>query len=584
MNTQSLQEMFPEVYRDFYSRNPIVLSWCYVFPWWPMWWKHISHSIRVKSKIPLKCYVWFNKNSSWKITFWLCDFYDISNKNFIRQDFSIVVKEFKWVCDILDSFLTDNDIVDWCEISVLSETSRWHSFGLSWTLFAVLVSWLFEIFGLINFNKYSDYTELLNSEIINDIFKISLSLELKSRYWNTIWQNILSTLSNYREPTVLISEMYWNEIKNEEISNIFRKHILLMSSVENYVTKDISLDFWMIFPWISWDTKQVEQYKVADKNLLNDYKISFSDFLNNFNLNNKKIYLKDFVDSNIDIYNHIADTIWILNFKTVYLFQKMAKSWYRDDIIDDFIYHVNQYRYALSLLENQNSFAEDFIFYFRKNRSHSDEKIWIMPTASGKIWWWYVIVTKLWLSRNTLEKTISDLRYLYPNIEVEYSSFIDWSTNDWIILEQSINKWIFSQYINRNLYVYSDNLWINYFWNYEEIFVKETNWVLLDTISNKIYIYWKKLTSKDIHSQNATIEILSILLNNLWKNISNHDLPLSSYSKNKNEMVWKIVIPFLKLIENNFNIKLDFECKWWITDFYLKLEKIDIKIWKISRI
>ncbi|MDP2090170.1 MAG: hypothetical protein Q8K30_01110 [Candidatus Gracilibacteria bacterium] len=584
MNTQSLQEMFPEVYRDFYSRNPIVLSGCYVFPWGPMGGKHISHSIRVKSKIPLKCYVGFNKNSSGKITFGLCDFYDISNKNFIRQDFSIVVKEFKGVCDILDSFLTDNDIVDGCEISVLSETSRGHSFGLSGTLFAVLVSGLFEIFGLINFNKYSDYTELLNSEIINDIFKISLSLELKSRYGNTIGQNILSTLSNYREPTVLISEMYGNEIKNEEISNIFRKHILLMSSVENYVTKDISLDFGMIFPGISGDTKQVEQYKVADKNLLNDYKISFSDFLNNFNLNNKKIYLKDFVDSNIDIYNHIADTIGILNFKTVYLFQKMAKSGYRDDIIDDFIYHVNQYRYALSLLENQNSFAEDFIFYFRKNRSHSDEKIGIMPTASGKIGGGYVIVTKLGLSRNTLEKTISDLRYLYPNIEVEYSSFIDGSTNDGIILEQSINKGIFSQYINRNLYVYSDNLGINYFGNYEEIFVKETNGVLLDTISNKIYIYGKKLTSKDIHSQNATIEILSILLNNLGKNISNHDLPLSSYSKNKNEMVGKIVIPFLKLIENNFNIKLDFECKGGITDFYLKLEKIDIKIGKISRI
>lgn len=584
MNTQSLQEMFPEVYRDFYSRNNLVVSWCYVFPWWPMWWKHISHSVRVKSKIPIKCYVWLNKNTSWKVTFWICDFFEISNKNFVRHNFNSVIKEYTWVSSILDSFLNDKKIINWCEISILSETSRWHSFWLSGTLFAVLVSWLFELFNLIDFNEYSDYNKFIDSEIYNEIFNLALSLELKSRYWNTIWQNILSTLSNYREPSILISEMYWKDITNYELSNIFRKHIPLMSSVENYITKDIPFDFWMIFPWISWDTKQVEQYKVADKNLLNNYKINFSDFLSNFDLNGKNIYLKEFVDNNIDIYNHIADTVWILNLKTVNLFQNMAKLWYRDDIIDDFIYHINQYRYALSLLENQSSFADDFVFYFRKNRSHFDEKIWIMPTASGKIWWWYVIVTKLWLSRNTLEKTISDLRYLYPNIEVEYSSYLDWNSNDWIILEQSVNNWLYSKYINKNLYLYFDNFWINYIWTFNDILEKETEWLILDTLQNKIYLNWEKLTSKDIHSQNATIEVLLILLKNVWKEISNKNFPISSYTKNKNEMFWKIILPFLKLIENNLNIKLELECKWWITDFYLKLEKVNLKIGVIKRI
>jgi len=33
MNTESLQSNFPEVYRDFFARNDLVVSGCFVLPW-----------------------------------------------------------------------------------------------------------------------------------------------------------------------------------------------------------------------------------------------------------------------------------------------------------------------------------------------------------------------------------------------------------------------------------------------------------------------------------------------------------------------------------------------------------------------
>lgn len=80
-------------------------------------------------------------------------------------------------------------------------------------------------------------------------------------------------------------------------------------------------------------------------------------------------------------------------------------------------------------------------------------------------------------------------------------------------------------------------------------------------INNKIYINGRKLTSEDLHSQTGTVDILKILMENIGKDISNKELPVSSYSKNKNDMLGKIVIPLIELIEKETGKKLPLICK-----------------------
>lgn len=50
-------------------------------------------------------------------------------------------------------------------------------------------------------------------------------------------------------------------------------------------------------------------------------------------------------------------------------------------------------------------------------------------------------------------------------------------------------------------------------------------------------------------------------MENIGKDISNKDLPVSSYSKNKNDMLGKIVIPLIELIERETGKKLPLICK-----------------------
>jgi len=85
--------------------------------------------------------------------------------------------------------------------------------------------------------------------------------------------------------------------------------------------------------------------------------------------------------------------------------------------------------------------------------------------------------------------------------------------------------------------------------------------ILLDMINNKMYIHGRKLTSSDLHSQTATVDILKILIENIGKDIPNTMFGSSSYSKNKNDMQGKIIIPLIELINKEFGKKLPLVCK-----------------------
>lgn len=99
-----------------------------------------------------------------------------------------------------------------------------------------------------------------------------------------------------------------------------------------------------------------------------------------------------------------------------------------------------------------------------------------------------------------------------------------------------------------------------------------------------MYLDGKKLNSDDLKSQTTTINILGVLLDNIGKDIANKELEISSYSKNKNEMLGKIIIPLIEFLEKKTGKKLPLICKGSIYDFYIKLNPTDIPIHTITKI
>jgi len=118
----------------------------------------------------------------------------------------------------------------------------------------------------------------------------------------------------------------------------------------------------------------------------------------------------------------------------------------------------------------------------------------------------------------------------------------------------------------------------------EQMIEKSGKGIVLDMINNKLYINGQKLTSQDIHSQSATIEILKKLIENPGRDIANKEFPSSSYSKSKNEMLGKIVIPLLEIVEKKTGQKLPLICKGSMYEFYLKLNQTDLNIALIENV
>lgn len=583
MNNIDLQKNFPENYKVFFSRNDLVLSWCFTFPWWPSWIWERSNYITCKSKIPLKCYVWFKfKKETW-IIFKNVEFYNLVLKKFEIYPYDKINKEKEKITQFINIFLENNNFDKGIEIEFLSETSRWHSFWFTWTSSAIISLWLSLLTWNLDINYQQNYNDFILSEEFKNIEIFASKIAFISKYWNSIWQNIRHTLHNNKDP----SFFFWEKIKDltlEKIESIKTNFYKIWEKCwENLISTHIPFDYYMFFSWITTDSKQVVNYIKWNEKRYWDYSTFINDFiiwndfkwidtnLSKYTLNNNLVY--DLLTENINI-------LWI---KTIELFKKLFENWYDNNLIEDFIEHINNYKNAVSIIEKQSSFTDDFAYIFRKNKSNLEEQIWIMPAYSWKFWWWYVVITKPWISRNTIDKTINELKNIYPNVEIEYCSFIDWESSDGILVEQYISEWIYSNYVDTNKVLYKNNKWEIFLWEYNEILEKEKEWLLLDTIWNKIYFNWIKLTSKDIPSQNTTIEVLIKLIDNTEKDISNKELPVSSYTKNKNEMLGKIVIPLINFIEEKTKQKLPLVCKWSLNDFYIKIWKVNINIWVIKK-
>lgn len=585
MNTESLQNNFPEVYRDFFARNDLVVSWCFSFPWTPSWiWNRDSY-ISIKSKVPLKCYVWFKLHKNIQSNFKNITYYDITKKNFETISYSKINKEHVNLISFISKFLNENNFDWWVNIEILSETSRWHSFWFNWTSSAIIAWWLFILTKNINYSHLEDYNNFIISSNFKKLDNLATIISIISKKWNSAWQNVKHTLHNNSDPSFLLIEKKQKKMDCDSLWNFKYSLIKIWEKCsENIISTDIPMDYYMIFSWMPTDSNQVLNFIKWNEKKFKNYSKIVNDFILWNEFQNINTIFSQYQKNDDFIYKILNENINILWIKMIEIFKNIFENWYDVNVIDDFIENINNYNNVVSLIERQSWFQDKMELIFKTNIHNNEEQIWILPAYSWKFWWWYVVVTKQWFSRETIKKTLDELKKNYTNVQIEYSSYEDGNSSDWIKLEQYISDGIYSKYIDKNKVIYKDNKWNSYLWDYNEIIKNYSDWVLFDKINNKIYFNWEKLTSKDILSQNTTIEIITKLMDNIWEEISNKNLPISSYSGNKNEMLWKIILPLLKFLESKTWEKLQIVCKWSITDFFIKMWEVNLRIWVISKI
>ena len=273
-------------------------------------------------------------------------------------------------------------------------------------------------------------------------------------------------------------------------------------------------------------------------------------------------------DQNEVIYKNIDH----MNLKILEGFNSLFRGIHTDSSMETFIDTIRKIGLSSFAYQKENKLLSALQYLFHQYQRFDDESIGVLPFNTGRIGGSLFFVMKKGRSRATMDKVLEQLQADGHIVSLDYASWRDGYSTDGIRVEQYLTDKIYSQYTREGDVLYTDSFGKSYSWDYDTILKNESGSLLLDTIWGRIYLQGTKLTSKDIHSQNTTIDMLKLLLANIGKEISNSRLPISTYSQNKNEILSKIILPIKKITKERFGKEIALTCVGWITQYYLKLD------------
>lgn len=581
MNTKSLQKHFKSEYENFFAKNDLVVSANHSFAW-NLGFGENKDKIHIRKKIPTKTFCGINIINENKVEFGSIFFFDILENRFYKTNLEDINKQKQKIEEFLLNFLQTNWYEKWVSINLMSETPRWHGLAFSWTMGSLIATWIYLTLKKINDNSFKNYDEFVQSKEFREIFNLWLEIEKISKYGNSVGNNCYSAMINSSLPTITFSEDS-NKISEGLYDEIYNYKIKDFLWIKNNID-ELSLDYWVIFSWITNKVEQIQHQSHNYEHNLKGLEKTVEELLHNEWMKNiKKFPFKNLFT--MWFAQTFKDIAFMYNFKTIACFKKLLEKWFNEEIMEEFIQTQRENNFISSMVEGHNHMTDSFDFYFNTFKKFDNEMLSICPVNFLKIWGSFIFISKFNKSRETIFHVIQKMKEIwYQNITLEYASRLDGASDDGIRIEQWINIWIFSEYIQKDQVYYKDNQGESYIGNYNEILGKNKTGLLLDMMHNKMYLNGKKLTSSDLCSQTTTISILYQLMENIWADMSNKEFEISSYSKNKNEMLGKIVLPLIGLIEKETGEVFPLICKGSIYDFYMKLNPSIIKVAFVKKI
>jgi len=492
------------------------------------------------------------------------DVYFLENQNGIEKiEFSVVNKEYKKFSKHILDFLNKKDLDFGLEFNIYSEIARGHWLWFSWVLSSLISSGLFYLSWEID-EKFLESSEINNQKEFSKVYKFAYELEKISKYNNTNWENSFFTFFNTKNPI-----LFSRDLENYKFMDLFDS--------QNFI---FPFDYYIVFLWINSDTQKIEYFLDKDKSKFDNIWTKFKEnIFQKLELDNS--HFKDFCKKDFN-YNTFISTFNILNIKLLNSFEDLFNEPYSDNIINKFIDIINEHRFLMWMVEWKSLFAEKFLRNFY-SEAWSNENIWITPIYSWKMWGGYLVVTKAWESRKIIETTLEKLKNSFSNAYIEYCSYEDNNEIEWIKISQNMEKEFYHNSLIWDNYILKSNNKQIIIWNITEALEKDFE-IIFDIFKWKVYIKWKKLTTKDIHSQSILTEIISKLFDNQWKWILNKNFNKTSYSESKSLMGSKVVYPLIKIISRELWKDLDFQIKWMWWEFEMKIDFWKLKVWIFDKI
>lgn len=538
--TEVLQKNFSSTYEEFFSRNSLIVSGSFYAPWGPMgFWKRGAYPV-IKSCSNLKMYVGINQIESSTFEFWSITYFETQGWVFKSTPFNSYHSESKNI----QQYLSEELNITGVRIEILSEGARGHCLGFSGTFASTLCYWLLKA-GLI-----SNETKAI---------EIAKYIGHLSKYWNSSGDN--ESFTWYAPDSI--------QAYIQSASNCFAKVVDEVPQLPFY--------HWVLFCWMESSTKTVESRNVMQHNDLEQLARFLADYPQ---LQSTTEQLKRNNDETLyqTLLNQKHERLLLPVLKHISLLHHLSVERKNPSLESEFIDNVNEIQRSIEIIEWSSYFAERLKAIFKNLAPSESTNFWIFPVYSSSLGGSYVFFLKKNPDALTLlERLLTEANKQFLSLSIEH--FSDWSTRSdmqALHIEQNLESGILWKFKDPSKITFQEigkesvRIGIN------DAVTNFTQWVLIDTVGNKIFINGTQLNSKDHPSQHTLVQVMVHLLESLENEISSKVLGSSTYTKNKSEMSSKIFNPFVKLTEKHFWRPVKFVCKWSISDFFVKFEQNEI--------
>lgn len=590
MRGKLLKEKNKSIYESFFAQHKIIYSAPFISS---RTWEIDSHysGIAIKQKTTLRMYIWITSENWNNIQLWNIIYRDLSEQKYLERP----LKEYAPYVHNIEKYIKNSGIQrdQWYRISILSELPRWVWMWFD-SIFCLLISTIIHRLQTWN-NIESIDVNSIHEDINNDknsIYRISRYAQLLESQITWIQSSnsyILSALCPWKFPIVISSEDIQWMSKKELVSMQDYKYFLyplhiLFPDISNIHYSPV--DYWVIYSGRPTLSEHITRDNSKEQNDVLENTIStFKHIIQNSSAQRKPTFYKNILKEFEKWNENIIHTLLGYNsFEVLQAIKKIYTQWYSEEDIKKLLLAITKTRHALNAAKRASSNLSALITCLQQFFGHRPDLLWISYNDSNTMGWSLFFVTPIEGLRKNIINTIHQAQFDFPWSELLYANWLDGVEENGIICEQDLLQYRKSEYIQKNMLVLELPNKNFTFWSHEHL-IKENNLdVVLDTIHSKIYICWHKLTSKELHSQTASIEMLLEVIQNMWTDISNRQLPLSSYARSKNEMLGKIVLPLSKLVKEKTNKEFHLECYGWMYDYFLRLSPSQVTIWIIRSV
>ena len=562
----SLEELF--------SRYEFIISGHFWFNRFPEWIGSASDHICIMQKLKSKCYLWIRKVERVWIIFDSVKMYD--GAKVIDYNISKFNQQYKKAINFLENEFRLQDKNYWFEISVISESSKWEWEWFTWTVMALLVSGIYYEDEKLSADDLKDYKKFQASNLFREINNLAHKCTIIAKDWN-IWSAFCMTLSEWSHPYVYITDMgNEQDYKKVDESLEYVRQLPELFKVENFPMETLPICWAIVYTW----QKSDSSFAVRQKKFLEYFNLKYQNWFEQLDISSINSQLKLWLQKS-NYYETEIRNLSNMSIKILYIFEKIYKRWLQTSDIHWLIDILNWINKTYNSMEQDFDITNDFQKACIENGISLDT-FWFSPIYTNKYGGNYLVVFEDDSDLDVLEAVLEDMKNNYPDIRIRETYDFDMPAKDGIVIEQDIAHNIWKE-TWRDLYVLLDNDNEQKFVSYMDINTKEQRWIFFDEVKNKIYVNGKVLTSKDIKSATTTIELFYYLLKSEDHTVKNNELWPSSFSWQQNQMVSKIINPFVKYIKKVFGKELDIECSGSLREFYITLWKTDIPIQLVKK-